>query len=287
MKKINLLVAVAPLLLVGLFSHPVNADNSWGKYHWNISSEASGTNPLKLGDNLTGLWGISLGIASGRWNEATLVDPDENTVPVLRNEVDGGLSNSNCDPVRDRIEVCNDNYGNNGWLGIASIWATRGRSNHIVQAVVKVNDYYFAIGDDALRDYVMCQEVGHTFGLDHQDTTFNTKNLGSCMDYTSDPAGTSSDFGPLDNRYPNEHDYDEMRKIYSHLNATTTTDDDDEPKGNKGKKPKKAGVADDITPDNPSAWGQAIRQDAQGRNILFERNLANGQVLITYVIWAY
>ena len=178
-------------------------------------------------------------------------------------------------------------------MGGASIWATRGRSNHIVQAVVKVNDFFFDVGDDALRDYVMCQEVGHTFGLDHQDTTFNTANLGSCMDYTNDPDGTALDPGDPqpDNRYPNKHEYDEMRKIYSHLNPTNaTTDDDDESskdKGNNGKNPNKAGVADAITPDNSSAWGQAIRQDAQGSNILFERNLANGQVLITYVIWAY
>jgi hypothetical protein len=34
----------------------------------------------------------------------------------------------------------------------------------------------------------MCQEVGHTFGLDHQDENFNNTNLGTCMDYTNDPS---------------------------------------------------------------------------------------------------
>jgi len=33
----------------------------------------------------------------------------------------------------------------------------------------------------------MCQELGHDFWLDRQDETFDTPNLGTCMDYTSDP----------------------------------------------------------------------------------------------------
>ena len=59
----------------------------------------------------------------------------------------------------------------------------------------------------------MCQEVGHTFGLDHQDENFNNANLGTCMDYTNDPST---------NQHPNKHDYDELITIYSHLDSTTT-----------------------------------------------------------------
>ena len=59
----------------------------------------------------------------------------------------------------------------------------------------------------------MCQEVGHTLGLDHQDENFDNPNLGTCMDYTSDP-GT--------NQHPNQHDYDELEAIYAHLDTTTT-----------------------------------------------------------------
>ena len=32
------------------------------------------------------------------------------------------------------------------------------------------------------------QEIGHTFGLDHQDENFSNANLGSCMDYV-EPGG--------------------------------------------------------------------------------------------------
>ena len=48
---------------------------------------------------------------------------------------------------------------------------------------------------------VMCQEVGHDFGLDHQDENFNNPNLGTCMDYTNDPST---------NQHPNAHDYEEL-----------------------------------------------------------------------------
>jgi hypothetical protein len=51
----------------------------------------------------------------------------------------------------------------------------------------------------------MCQEVGHTFRLDHQDEKFNNVNLGTCMDYTSDPDGSLN--GELSNLHPNAHDY--------------------------------------------------------------------------------
>src|SRR5215471_12815607 len=63
-----------------------------------------------------------------------------------------------------------------------------------------------------LRQYAL----KHTLGLDHQDTNFDNKNLGTCMDYTSNP------YGPPDNEHPDQHDYDELVTIYSHLDSTTT-----------------------------------------------------------------
>ena len=290
MSKFRLFSVLLAVFVTGVYTVAVNADHAWKKYHWDISVIPIDEASLELGDNLTGDWSDILKNASPSWNMWSVL---KSTIVLGRS--DTGVNNDKCGPVLEGVEVCNGLYGANGWLGLASVWATRGKTNHIVQAVVKLNDTYFE--DDEYykkspynsvdwRDYVMCQEVGHTFGLDHQDTTFNTPNLGSCMDYTNNPDGLASNPIQLDNRYPNKHDYDEMRKIYSHLNPTNATTEEEEEssndKGNKGKKPNKAGVA-----DNPSAWGQAIRQDAQGRNILFERNLANGQVLITHVIWAY
>ncbi|MBI1895150.1 MAG: hypothetical protein HYS04_01245, partial [Acidobacteria bacterium] len=47
----------------------------------------------------------------------------------------------------------------------------------------------------------------------HQDEDFNNPNLGTCMDYTSNPSS---------NQHPNQHDYDQLELIYAHLDSTTT-----------------------------------------------------------------
>lgn len=276
----KILVVASLVLSLGMYVTVASAGNSWGKYHWDISTDESIAYPLELGDNLTTpAWVNSLVGASADWN-----------LSVLRTQVIAGANNTNCGPTSGRVEVCNGEYGDNGWLGLASIWVTRGRSNHIVQGVVKVNDTYFntpQYNTPAWRNLVMCQEVGHEFGLAHQDENFTNTNLGTCMDYTNDPDGTL--FGELDNQHPNQHDYDEMTEMYAHLNET---DGDSGGPGNgggkgngKGKKEKPAGVGANIDLNDPSSWGKAIKQDAQGNNSVFERDLGNGQVLITHVIW--
>jgi hypothetical protein len=73
-----------------------------------------------------------------------------------------------------------------------------------------LNDTYEAGSPAAERQGVMCQEVGHTYGLDHQDEDFNNANLGTCMDYPNDWST---------NQHPNQHDYDQLVSIYSHTDA--------------------------------------------------------------------
>ena len=269
MKKLFSISLLALFLIAGTAS----ANHAWGKYHWNLSTEQTLASPLKLGDNLnTSPWDTSLTGASLDWN-----------LSVLKNQVVLGTSNANCDPISGRVEICNNTYGNTNWLGIASIWISRGKENHITQGVVKVNDTYFNTPEyntSAWRNFVMCQEVGHTFGLDHQDENFSNPNLGTCMDYTSDPDGTLS--GQLDNQHPNQHDYDMLTEIYAHLNSS---DGGGGQPGNGNGKGKPAGVAASIELNDPSAWGEAIKQDAQGKNSLFVRDLGNGQLLVTHVFW--
>ena len=85
----------------------------------------------------------------------------------------GTANPKTCKATAGRIEVCNSTYGKNGWLGIAQIWLSGG---HISQGTVKLNDTYFKTAQyntTAWRNLVSCQEVGHTFGLDHQDENFS------------------------------------------------------------------------------------------------------------------
>jgi len=156
-------------------------------------------------------------------------------------------------------------------LGVAQIWVTGG--THITQGTVKLNDTYFntaTYNKPEWRNLVSCQEVGHTLGLDHQDTNFDNPNLGTCMDYTSNP------LGPLDNEHPNQHDYDELVTIYSHLDSTTTLDT---------STPLPPAMTD-IDLEGPNQWGRLVRQSASGSDSTYEADFGNGLKIVTHVTWA-
>jgi len=104
------------------------------------------------------------------------------------------------------MRVCNAAYGYNGWLGLASI--NIDNNGHITQGTAKMNDSYSSYWSDANeKRHVMCQEVGHVFGLGH--TSEDGSSQGTCMDYSSSPNSIS----------PNKHDYDQLAAIYSHLDT--------------------------------------------------------------------
>jgi len=281
MIKSKLLITVCFAGVAGVLTPIAVGNHSWSKYHWDLPATDTSVGPLDIADTTSNDWTLSLGLASGNWNSS-----------VIKNQlVDGGI-NLNCNPTAGRVEVCNDAYGENGWLGIASIWVIRGKENHITQGVVKLNDTYFSqapYNSADWRDFVMCQEVGHTFGLGHQDENFYNANLGSCMDYTNDPA---RDDGAGNNLGPDSHDYDQLQSIYAHLLPSTSDSGDsggtsNGNKGGGGRNPKGSiEPGRDLAPHHPDEWGQAVRQDAQGRGSLYYRELADGRILITHVLWA-
>ena len=231
------------------------ASHSWGSYHW-----ARTSNPftLKLGDNVTSAWDSYLATASSDWTASSVL----NTTIVA-----GSTSGRKCRPSTGTIQVCNASYGNNGWLGLAQIWAS---GNHITQGTAKMNDTYFnsaQYNTPAWKRMVVCQEVAHCFGLDHQDENFNNGNLGSCMDYTSDPDG------PPSNEHPNSHDFDQLVTIYTHLDSTTTV---------SAAPP----AMNQIDFDTPGQWGKLLRRSEDGRGELYVLDFGHGHKVFTFVIWA-
>ncbi|MBI2062185.1 MAG: hypothetical protein HYT64_00605 [Candidatus Yanofskybacteria bacterium] len=256
-------LTVAVLVSVGAFATIAYASHSWGGYHW-----ARTANPftLKVGDNVTSTWDGHLGAASNDWSVSSVLD----TAVVA-----GQSDPKRCRPSNGRVEVCNKSYGRNGWLGVASIWVS---GSHITQSTVKLNDSYFNTAfynTPAWRQFVMCQEVGHAFGLDHQDVNFNNTNLGTCMDYTNNP---SRNDGLGDNLRPNTHDYDELGIIYQHLDSLTTI-------FNRVLGKKSATLAT-INNDGGAEWGKVIRKSSDGRSSLHEKDLGKGDKVFTFVIWA-
>ncbi|MBI4087028.1 hypothetical protein HY416_03555 [Candidatus Kaiserbacteria bacterium] len=258
------------VVLVGVFAYTADAAHRWSGYHWGRTA-----NPftLELGDNVSAAWDGYLATAASDWSVSNVLDT------VVRA---GKTKPRVCKATNGRVEVCNERYGATGWLGIAQIWVG---GTHITKGTVKVNDTYFAsapYNTAAWKTSVMCQEIGHTLGLDHQDEDFGNVNLGSCMDYTNDPDGTVS--GQADNRHPNGHDYEELAAIYAHLDAVNTVLGTGTSTPSGTNKPQ--GVGRDTDLDHPSAWGEAVRQDAQGKNALYVRDLGNDEKVFTFVIWA-
>ncbi len=239
----------------------VYATHSWGNYHW-----ARTSNPftLKLGDNVNSTWDPILATTSSDWTTSFVLDTTivagSNTRP------------RNCKPKAGRIEVCNATYGANGWLGLAQIWIT---GAHITQAVTKVNDTYFNTSTYNItpwRNLVMCQEVGHTLGLDHQDEDFDNPNLNTCMDYTNNPSS---------NQHPNTHDYNMLESIYAHLDSTNTA----------SMSVEQAAAAmppamRDLELDGPGQWGRLMRGSREQGHSTYELDFGGGRKVITHVFWA-
>lgn len=257
----SLIVGVVVFTLVALTAIS-SANHSWNGYHW-----ARTANPftLKLGDNVDSTWDPILATTSSDWSQSTVLDT---TI------VAGGTSPRSCRPTNGQVEVCNARYGNTGWLGVAQIWITGGV--HITQGTVKLNDYYFdqpKYNSTAWRNLVSCQEVGHTLGLDHQDTNFDNPNLGTCMDYTNDPST---------NQHPNNHDYDELVTIYSHLDSFTTILSVGQATLPNDMPP----AMNDIDLKGPGQWGKVVQRSEDGRYMLFELDFGSGNKVFTWVTWA-
>jgi hypothetical protein len=273
MKKFMVRAALLSGAVVAL--NPAFANHSWGNYHW-----ARTSNPLKLDvmKAITSQWNTSV--------NASISDWDQSNVLTLTGKTATGVNTKKCTAIPGKILVCNAAYGQRGWLGIASIWAS---GDHITQATTKLNDSYHdkaPYNTAPWRALVACQEIGHDFGLAHQDEQFDPPNLGSCMDYTNDPDGGGA-YGPS-NEHPNAHDYDQLQTIYSHTDSTNTSAT--QMTNFAVRVPGQANVAppglNNEAGDSPAEWGRAIHTDGQGRPDMFVQDLGGANRKITHVFWA-
>jgi hypothetical protein len=257
--SVNLSLVLGALLAIATLAAAARANHSWNNYHW-----ARTSNPftLKVGDNVTGSWDTHLSTAVTDWSRA--------------NEFDlakvAGSSNKRCAMVTGTVQVCAGNYGFNGWLGLASINITGGQ--HITQGSAKMNDSYFnssTYNNPNEKLHVMCQEVGHTFGLGHTSEDGSSQN--TCMDYFSN---TGANATSTTSTHPNSHDYQELSSIYSHLDTTTTV----------GSFSAFNLLPSDEVTNDPNSWGRLMSQSANGRSSTYEKELSNGSRTITHVFWS-
>jgi hypothetical protein len=253
-----------------LLAGPAAANHSWNGYHW----AGNGTSiTIRVNTAITSQWTASVGKAISDWNkstELTLSGPTAVSAGARR-----------CNPIAGQILVCNYSYGQRGWLGIATIWLDA--KGHIAQATTKLNDSYHNVAPynrPEWRALVACQEIGHDFGLDHQDENFDNANLGTCMDYTSKP------LGPPANTVPNAHDYSQLNTIYNHNDGYTSAKTSTNFGIRQVGRPVPQGLSGEDIGDSPADWGRAIRRDRRGRPDVFVRDFAGGERAITHVFWA-
>lgn len=250
------LAAAMVFCMLAMFAAASHASHSWGGYHW-----ARTANPftLKVGNNLSSNWTTSFNTAIADWSNSSVM----NLTAVA------GTAGTSCRMVSGTVQVCNRTYGNNGWLGLASINITGG--THITQGSAKMNDTYFntsTYNNPNEKLHVMCQEVGHTFGLDHQSTS--GASLNTCMDYFSN---TGSNANSTLSTHPNTHDYNELVTIYSHLDSTSTI-----------KGATVASPGSEVT-EKSETWGQLMRQSKDGRSSEYARLNFDGSETHTHVYW--
>ncbi|MDQ3932282.1 MAG: hypothetical protein M3252_05530 [Actinomycetota bacterium] len=156
------------------------ASHWWNGYKW---ATTDGVVDLYADvSQVQGEWARATGEVIRDWDNAARVEID--TSPAGK---------------QGMVTVRSASYGPNGWLGVAMV-SLEGR--RIIGGRVLLNEWYWSNGfvtAPQARQHVFCQEVGHVFGLDHQDAQ-------SCMNDSPSELGRWL--------HPNAHDYEQLDAIY-------------------------------------------------------------------------
>ena len=254
--KKRALVAVA--LVAGSAAIPAMAHHQWQNFAW----ASDGVSPIAppVVDNTDRRWSGHVSQAVADWNVS----------PVIESGLEYG-NNSSCAMTTGTIQVCNADYGDNGWLGLATI---SHRDGTIVAGSTKLNDNFFnrpKYDNYTWRQLVTCQEIGHDYGLTHQNEDFSTDLTTSCMEYTSLPEG---------NEQPDAHDYEELARMY----GGTTSGGGKGGKGN-GKGRTKPRMSLPPVGNTPSTWGRPTAFLPNGKPYRYIKNVGN-YTYVTHVTWA-
>ena len=126
---------------------------------------------------------------------------------------------------------------------------------------------------------MICQEVGQTFGLDHQSET--GESLNTCMDYYHNTSSSDTQ-----STHPNQGDYDELLCIYDPTYAHKTL-------SSGGHKCRGTGHLDSF--DSAGAGGAfgsfpgagpSFAPGTQVSKSKYVDHLPDGTQLVTWVTWA-
>lgn len=267
--------------VVALVQTPIIATHNWGGgtkgYHWQRTSSSIRQVPIRRFHS--SVWLTRFATAYAKWRSASMTK----VRPILG--ATGGGRNP-CPFAAGQITSCDGSYGNTGWLGLASIFV--GSSGHITQGTSKVNNTYFNTAyynNIPWRQLVICQEIGHNFGLGHVNEVNNNPNTGSCMDYTNDPDGGPGGASPTDpsNMNPNSHDYALINSKHNHTGSAMLLPGFESEMEREAEMPAALRAFD---PVKLSELGTLVKIGDGGRTEVYEREFGNGYKAVTSLIRA-
>lgn len=179
MKKLTIVaMSLAFLVTAGL---ALANGHSWNGYHWAGSGERT---PAVVDQTSSDLYEIPAAVAE--W--AALGTPIQ-PVTATSGEV----------TVKEGFSPF--------WYGLAQVFVEDG---HITKGVVKLNTRLLESEGPAAADHVLCQELGHIWGLDHLDgATCMNDSLASLGNYTA----------------PNSADRNTLNEIYAHADSSSAGGD--------------------------------------------------------------
>jgi len=270
--------AVLALSVFALLPKPIAASHSWGPYHWARASAAIKNIPVRRLHSAG--WVTRYNTAMTDWRKPAMTKIKPFTAAT------GGPSAA-CTAPTGQVSSCDASYGNTGWLGLATIWIS---GSHIVRGNSKVNNTYFNqafYNTIPWRQLVICQEIGHNFGLGHVNVVFGNRNVGSCMDYTNDPDGGGA-YGPS-NMHPYAHDYALINSKHNHIGFDIPGQIAEGMEAEEEAAPRETEMPRAMEAYNPvvlSQFGTLKQKGDGGRTAVYEIQFASGWKAVNFVTWA-
>ena len=181
----SLIVAFVSLVGLLAIATVASADHAWSTYHF----PGDNLNPTVVDKTSSSLYDVTAGVQE--W--AALGTPIQPQITTAK-----------------KGDITVTEAFNRSWLGLARIFID---GDHITKGEVKLNTKLLDDYPIAAAEHVLCQEIGHVLGLDH--------NRNGGQGGSPDDTCMNDQVNLFTTQYisPNSHDTDQLNATYNHADA--------------------------------------------------------------------